>query len=44
MGQLIKAYAEKNGLEHIEKDKGARKTKILSRAFGGAPEDYIEFY
>ena len=44
VGQLIKAYAEKNGFEHVGKDKQERKTKILSRAFGGAPEDYSEFY
>ena len=37
MGKLIKAYAEKNGgFEKImKKDKGERKAKILSKAFGG---------
>lgn len=45
MGKLIKAYAEKNGGfdKIMKKDRGDRKAKMLSKAFGGEPEDFSEF-
>lgn len=49
MGQLIKKYAEVNGItnEKVKKEnfknKSERRTKILSKVFKGEPTDFVKF-